>query len=86
MSGRDPIHTAELDCRLQILSNAFQPVSTAMGDHTEALPFIVASSRPLKWKQRLFTLGYATMVAVAMIGWCTALGWAAISLVGRMLS
>jgi hypothetical protein len=64
----------------------FQPVSTAMGDHTEALPFIVTSSRPLKWRQRLFAVSYAGAVAVAMIGWCTALGWAAISLIGRMLS
>jgi hypothetical protein len=57
-----------------------------MGDHTEVLHLIVSSSRPLKWQQRVFTVGYAGAVTVAMIGWCTALGWAAISVVEWMVS
>jgi hypothetical protein len=37
-------------------------------------------------KRRLFSLGFASMVMIAMVGWCTALGWLAISVVEWMVS
>jgi hypothetical protein len=49
-----------------------------MNGQIEITPVNAASLSPTKWKQQLFTAGFLVISAVVMIGWLTALGWAAI--------
>jgi hypothetical protein len=51
-----------------------------MNSRTEVMPAEIASVSSGNWKQRLFTSTFLVITAVAMIGWSTALGWAAIRL------
>jgi hypothetical protein len=51
-----------------------------MNGRTEVMPPETASVSSGNWKQRLFTTAFLIIAAVAMIGWSTALGWAAIRL------
>ncbi len=37
-------------------------------------------------KQRLFTIGFFTAVAVATIGWVSALGWVAVAVANWLLA
>jgi hypothetical protein len=57
-----------------------------MMDHTETATLFVTAPKPIKLKERLFTIGYVGAITVAMIGWCAALGSAAISAVTWMVS
>jgi hypothetical protein len=51
-----------------------------MNSRTEVMPPETASVSSGNRKQRLFTGTFLIIAAVAMIGWSTALGWAAIRL------
>jgi len=41
----------------------------------EAMPAVGVS----RWKRRVFRVGFLTACVIAMFGWLTGLGWAAIS-------
>jgi hypothetical protein len=51
-----------------------------MNSRTEVMPPETSSVGSANWKQRLFTAAFLIIATVAMIGWSTALGWAAIRL------
>jgi hypothetical protein len=53
--------------------------------NTEVVPVDNLAVRPNKLRERLFTVGYLTSCAVAMIGWLIALGWAALQLVNWLI-
>ena len=46
----------------------------------------VSIKAPAVRKQRLFTIGFFTVVAIAMVGWLSALGWAAIAVAKWLLA
>jgi hypothetical protein len=51
-----------------------------MNIHTEIMPIEAAAvSTATLMKRRLSTICYLTAVAVAMLGWVTALGWTAVA-------
>jgi hypothetical protein len=45
----------------------------------KAIPFDAESAASGKWMHRLLGVSFLGITAVAMVGWLTALGWAAIS-------
>jgi len=53
--------------------------------NTEVVPVDNLAVRPNKLRERLFTVGYLTSCAVAMIGWLIALAWAALQLVNWLI-
>jgi hypothetical protein len=50
-----------------------------MNSHTEIIPIEAAAVDTATLKQRLSTICYLTAIAVVMLGWLAALGWAAVS-------
>ena len=53
--------------------------------HTEIMPvFEAPMANAALWKQRLFSVCYLTAVALAMVGWLVALGWAGVALTDRL--
>jgi hypothetical protein len=53
-----------------------------MDSHTETIPDRATPDvGASKWYQRFLTVGFLGTCALAMIGWLTALGWAALSLI-----
>jgi hypothetical protein len=50
-----------------------------MDSHTEILPVGTATVGKASLKQRLSIICYLSAVAVATVGWLSALGWAALS-------
>jgi hypothetical protein len=53
--------------------------SKTMHSHTEIMPIEAAAVSTTTLKQRLSTICYLTAIAVAMLGWVTALGWTAVA-------
>jgi hypothetical protein len=45
----------------------------------KAIAFDAESAASRKWMDRLLGVGFLGITAVAMVGWLTGLGWAAIS-------
>jgi hypothetical protein len=55
-----------------------------MDSHNETVPVAPSAASTSTWKQRLFTICYFIVCAVATLGWLAALGWAAITLASEL--
>ncbi|KJC53652.1 hypothetical protein UP10_41960 [Bradyrhizobium sp. LTSPM299] len=70
--------------RLTIDSETNERGST-MGS-TQIIPVDKSPASPSHFRERLFSVGYLAICAVAMTGWLIALGWAMIRLAGWLFS
>jgi hypothetical protein len=56
-----------------------------MSSQVEMIPIETAAVRKTTLKQRLSIICYLSAVAVAMIGWLTAIGWAVVSVANWLI-
>jgi len=56
-----------------------------MSSQVEIIPIETAAVRKTTLKQRLSIICYLSAVAVAMIGWLTAIGWAVVSVANWLI-
>jgi hypothetical protein len=57
-----------------------------MNSLTEIMPMETAAVTKATLKQRLFTTCYLAVIAVAMVGWLSAFGWAAVAVANWLLA
>jgi hypothetical protein len=55
-----------------------------MDSHNETVPVVASAGSTSTWKQRLLTICYLIVCAVATLGWWAALGWGAITLASEL--